>query len=100
MYSKFVHTFYYFNIAVQSVFSLLTPIGLATLLAWFLSSRGLAYGWIYAPLILLGVGVGLYSMIHFILTASAQVRALEEAAEQKQRCERLKKEKKEENPKW
>lgn len=96
MYSKFVHTFYYFNIAVQSVFSLLTPIGLGTLLAWFLSSRGIVGGWIYAPLILLGVAVGLYSMLHFILTASAQVRALEEAEEQKRQSERQKKGKKEE----
>ncbi len=97
MYSKFVHTFYYFNIAVQSVFSLLTPIALMTLLSWFLSSRGLVGGWIYAPFILLGVGVGLYSMLRFISTASAQVRALEAAEEEKQREKRIKEAEKEEN---
>ena len=90
MYSKFVHTFYYFNIAVQSVFSLLTPIALMTLLSWFLSDRAITGKWIYAPLILLGVGVGLYSMLHFILTASAQVHALEKAEEEKQREKKIK----------
>lgn len=85
MYSKFVHAFYYFHIAIQSVFSLLCPIGLMTLLAWFLSSRGLVGGWIYAPLILLGVGSGLYGMLRFVLSASKQVQALEQAAEEKER---------------
>ena len=83
MYSKFVHAFYYFNIIVQSVFSLLCPVGLLTLLAWFLSDRGITGEWIYAPLILLGIGAGLYSMFHFIIQATAQVRALEKAEEEK-----------------
>lgn len=83
MYSKFVHAFYYFNIIVQSVFSLLCPVGLLTLLAWFLSDRGLVGEWIYAPLILLGIAAGLYSMFRFITLATAQVRALEKAEEEK-----------------
>lgn len=86
MYSKFVHAFYYFNIIVQSIFSLLCPVGLLTLLAWFLSTkRGYVGEWIYAPLILFGVAAGLYSMFRFITSAMAQVRALEAAAEEKRK---------------
>ena len=86
MYSKFVHAFYYFNIIVQSVFSLLCPVGLLVFLSWFLTDRGYVGEWIYAPLILLGIGVGLYSMFHFLTLATAQVRALEKAeAEKKQK---------------
>ncbi len=85
MYSKFVHAFYYFNIIVQSVFSLLCPVGLLTLLAWFLSDRGITGEWIYAPLIFLGIAVGLYSMFHFIALSTAQVRALEKAEAEKKR---------------
>ncbi len=86
MYSKFVHAFYYFNIIVQSVFSLLCPAGLLTLLAWFLSTkRGYVGEWIYAPLILFGIAVGLHSMLRFVVSATAQVRALEKAEEEKKK---------------
>ncbi len=88
LYSKFVHAFYYFNIIVQSVFSLLCPVGLLTLLAWFLTSRGYVGEWIYAVLILIGIAIGLISMFRFITAASTQVRALEKAAEEKQRARR------------
>ena len=89
MYSKFVHAFYYFNIIVQSVFSLLCPVGLLTLLAWFLTSRKYVGEWIYAVLILFGIAIGLFSMFRFITGATAQVRALEKAAEEKQRARLL-----------
>ena len=95
MYSKFVHAFYYFNIIVQSLFSLLCPVGLLTLLAWFLSSKGYAGEWIYAPLILLGIGVGLFSMFRFIADATAQVRALEKAEEEKRLAAKKEKNEKE-----
>ena len=89
LYSKFVYAFYYFNIIVQSLFSLLCPIGLLVLLSWFLTDRGYVGNWIYAPLILFGVAVGLYSMFHFIVAATAQVRALEMAEEQKRKNQTL-----------
>ena len=88
MYSKFVHAFYYFNIIVQSVFSLLCPVGLLTLLAWFLTSRGYAGEWIYAVLFLVGIAIGLFSMFRFISDATAQVRALERAAEEKKKAKK------------
>jgi len=85
LYSKFVHAFYYFNIIVQSVFSLLCPVGLLTLLAWFLTSRNYTGEWIYAVLILFGIAIGLFSMFRFITDATAQVRALEKAAKEKEK---------------
>ena len=91
MYSKFVHAFYYFNIIMQSIFSLLTPVALLVLLSWFLTDRGYVGEWVYAPLILIGVFSGLYSMLHFINRASAQVRALEKEAEQREK-DRMQKE--------
>ena len=91
MYSKFVHAFYYFNIIVQSLFSLLCPVGLLVLLSWFLTDRGYVGEWIYAPLILLGIAVGLYSMFHFITLSTAQIRALEKAEEEKSRERRMEK---------
>ena len=95
MYSKFVHAFYYFNIIVQSLFSLLCPVGLLTLLAWFLASKGYAGEWIYAVLILIGIGVGLFSMFRFINDATAQVRALEKAEEEKRLAAKKEKNEKE-----
>ena len=89
MYSKFVRAFYYFNIIVQSIVSLLCPVGLLTLLAWFLSDRAIVGKWIYAPLILLGFAVGLYSMFHFLALSTAQVRALEKAEEEKEKQKRI-----------
>ena len=85
MYSKFVRAFYYFNIIVQSIISLLCPVGLLTLLAWFLSDRAIVGKWIYVPLILLGFAAGLYSMFHFLTLSTAQVRALEKAEEEKEK---------------
>ena len=95
MYSKFVHAFYYFNIIVQSLFSLLCPVGLLTLLAWFLSSKGYVGEWIYAVLILLGIGVGLFSMFRFITDATVQVRALEKAEEERRLAAKKEKNEKE-----
>ena len=77
MYRSFVRAVYYINMAVQALFSLAVPIGLAVLFSWFLSSRGWVGEWIYVPLILLGVFVGLFSMVRFVLTVSAQLHALE-----------------------
>ncbi len=85
MYSKFVHAFYYLNIIVQAIFSLLCPVGLLVLLSWFLTDKGYVGGWIYAPFILFGIAVGLYSMFRFITSATAQVRALEAAEEEKRK---------------
>ena len=95
-----MHAFYYFNIVVQSIFSLACPIGLLTLLAWYLCDRGYTGKWIYAVLILLGVFIGLYSMIRYILSASAQVHALEKAEEEKEMAKREKEylQKEEEKP--
>ena len=81
---KLIRGMYLWNLILQSIFSLLTPIGLCTLLAYLLASRGVDT-WIYAVLILLGVLVGLSSMIRFILAATAQIERLEAEHAQKER---------------
>lgn len=63
---------------IQAVFSLLCPPAVLTLLAAWLCAHVGVGEWIYVPLILLGVFSGLYSMIRYLLAASAHIRALEE----------------------
>ncbi len=76
------------NIVIQSFFNLLTPIGLSILLSWLLTEKAGAPGWIYAVLVFLGVGIGFYSMIRFLLTALAALERLEQ--EQTERDKRKK----------
>lgn len=83
MYRKFITPVYILNIVFQSLFSLLTPAGLAFLSAWLLDKYTSVGGWIYALLITLGVLVGFYSMINFILRAMAALDALEKQNREK-----------------
>ncbi len=73
------------NIIIQSFFNLLTPIGLSLLGAWLLVEKAGFPGWIYAILIILGVVVGFYSMIRFLLSALAALEHLEKEQEQRRK---------------
>ncbi len=73
------------NIVVQSFFNLLTPIGLALLASWLLVEKAGAPGWLYAALVFLGVGIGFYSMIRFLLVALAALERLEKEQEERDR---------------
>ena len=81
------------NIIIQSFFNLLTPIGLSILVSWLLVEKAHAPGWIYALLVFLGVGIGFYSMLRFLLTALAALERLEKEQEKRDR-EKEKKRKK------
>ncbi len=81
--NSFMNAMQALNIIIQAFFNLLTPIGLSVLFAWLLSEKAGVGGWIYAVLILLGVLVGFYSMIRFILSAMASLERLEKAQKQK-----------------
>jgi TRAP-type C4-dicarboxylate transport system permease small subunit len=72
--------FYVINIVAQAIFTLLWNIGLALLIGWFSVSKLGAPEWIYAPLLVVGVLWGFYSMIKFILTATAGYERLERQA--------------------
>ncbi len=84
MQRKLIRGMYLWNLVMQSILSLLTPIGLCTLVAYLLASRGVG-SWIYAVLIILGVLVGLSSMIRFLLSASAQIERLEKEHKEKEK---------------
>lgn len=74
---------YVLNVVGQAILDLAFPIGVGILASW-LSVRYLdAPGWIYAPLTVLGVLIGFYTMIKFILSAMAAIERLE--AEQNSR---------------
>ena len=83
MYKRFVNALYIFNIIFQSFLNLLTPIGLGLLISYLLTAYANAPSWIYAPITLFGVFVGLFSMVKFILSAMKALERLE--SEQKAR---------------
>ena len=85
MYKKFITPIYTVTILFQSFFSLLTPIGLMWLFAWLLNTRAGVAPWIFAVFILIGVFIGLYSMISFIIKASRALEYLEGEAKKEER---------------
>lgn len=83
MYRKIANALHVLNILVQALYTLALPIGLGALISFLLTKYANAPGWIWAVLLVLGVGIGFYSMIKFILTASRTLERIE--AEQKAR---------------
>lgn len=84
MYKNFVNALYVLNIVFQSFFNLFLPMMLMFGAGWLLVRFLSAPGWIYAPLIAFGALAGLYSMVKFILTATAGLQRLEkQQAEEK-----------------
>lgn len=77
MHRKFFNAMYVLNIAMQAIFSLLSPIALGALVSWILVSRAGVGEWIYVVLILLGVGSGFVGMVRFVLSAMSGVERLE-----------------------
>lgn len=82
-FTGFMNAMYALNIISQAIFSLATPIGIGVLASYLLVEFAAAPSWIYAPLTVLGALSGLYSMIKFILSATAGLERLEK--EQTQR---------------
>lgn len=83
MYRKFVSAMYLLNIIFQSFFDLALPIGAAILISRLLVEKASAPGWIYAPLVVIGVIIGFCSMIRFILSATRALDRLEAQSKQK-----------------
>ena len=79
--------FYVMNIVFQSIFTLLWQIALARFVGWIFVTFVGAPEWTYVPLILLGVGTGLVSMVRFILTAMKSLERLEEQRRKKKKIE-------------
>ena len=75
------------NLCNLFVFNLAFPIGLGILFSWLLVEKAAAPGWIYAPLVIIGVIIGFSSMIRFTLSA---MRALERLEAQSNRADERK----------
>ena len=84
MHKKIFNAVYALNIFFQGFFSLAFPAGLFAAVAWLLVSRAGAPVWIYAPLIAVGVLLGFYSMIKFIISAFGALESLEKEQRQKE----------------
>ena len=80
-------TIYVLNIVFQSIFTLLWNIGTAVLIGWVFVRFVGAPDWVHVPLILLGVGTGLVSMVRFILSAMRSLERLEEQKRRKKKSE-------------
>lgn len=92
MYGKFLTVFSAVNMMIQSVFTLLTPVGLLVLLAWFLRGRTDLGEWVYVPAVLLGLAIGFYSMIRYLLaTLKSQERWEKERAQAESETEKKEK---------
>ena len=89
MYKRLVSALYVLNIVFQAFYTLALPIGIGALISFLLTKYASAPKWIWAVLLMFGVFTGLYSMIKFILTATAGLDRLE-----KQQAERMAEEKK------
>ena len=59
------------NLLGQAIYSLALPIALGALAAFLLTEYASAPSWIWAILMTLGALMGLYSMVKYILTATA-----------------------------
>ena len=95
MHKKFITPAYLINIIAQALFGLLLPIGASLLLSWALVTYLSVGGFIYAILVPLGAVFGLYTMISFIVRASAALETVERQrreAEKKAQAEKYAKE--------
>jgi uncharacterized membrane protein YedE/YeeE len=73
---------YALNIVIQSFWSLLVPIGIGVLLGWLFTEKLGLGNYMFVIFILLGVAVGIVSMVKFLFSALAGLERLEN--EQKQ----------------
>ncbi len=69
---------YVLNIIMQALFSLLFTVAVFFGIGYLVVNVLGAPSWAYVPLILLGVGTGLVSMVKFILSAMAGLDRLEQ----------------------
>ena len=88
MHRKFFNAIYALNMFFQGFFSLATPIALAVLLSWLLVEKAGSPPWLYAPLVILGVFSGFYSMVKFIIAAGNSLERLEREQNEKYKKKR------------
>ena len=77
MHKKLFNALYVLNILGQALFTLVTPAALLGAVAWLLNAKAGVGSWIYAVLIVIGLLLGFYSMIRFVISAMAGLERLE-----------------------
>ena len=69
MHKKIFNASYLINVLFQAFFNLLFPLALAFGVGWLLTAKLALPSWIYVPLLLAGLAIGLISMIKFLIYA-------------------------------
>ena len=82
MHNKILSALHSLNIVFQALYSLAMPIGIGALASYLITKYTSVGGWIWAVLLVVGVFIGLYSMVKFILTATANLERLEKQTEE------------------
>ncbi len=77
VHKKFFNALYILNIISQAFFTLLIPMALLGGVAWLLVAKLSCPEWLFVPALVLGVLIGFFSMIKFVLTAMAGLERLE-----------------------
>lgn len=93
MHRKFFGAMYAFNIIIQALITLVSPIAVGLLAAWLLNEKAGVGSWIYVVCIIIGVISGLVGMVRFTLFSMAGIERLEK--EQEDAARRRKKSSKE-----
>lgn len=81
MNGKFVSVLHSLNILFQSFYSLALPVGVGALASHLLTKYASFPKWIWAILLTVGVFIGLYSMVKYILSATKNLENLEKEKE-------------------
>ena len=84
MHKKIFSALQVLNLLFQALYTLVLPVGIGALASFLLTKYTSAPKWIWAVLITLGVLIGLYSMVKFIILASESMDRVE-----KQKAENL-----------
>ena len=80
---RFMNTMYAMNIILQAFWSVLFPVGLGVFFGWLLTEKAGLGNYVFVILILLGVFVGLISMVRFLISALAGLERLEKEQKEK-----------------
>ncbi len=93
MYKKFISAFRLLNVLFQSIYSLVLPIGIGALASFLLTKYASAPEWIWAVLMVIGTFGGLYSMIKYIISATASIDRMEKQSLEDSEAKKRKEEK-------
>ncbi len=77
MHKKFFNALYIINIVSQAFFTLLIPMGFFGGIAWLTVKFLCAPSWVFVPALVIGVLLGFYSMIKFVITSMEGLQRLE-----------------------